>query len=151
MCANGSTQHVWMDKEDKSSPTVSLEALMISIAIGAAEGRCVISMDIPNAFVQTEVGNDKNRDWIILILRNEIALILVNLDPDIYRDALEFHNGRPVPYLHVRRAVGNTLQTDSTEGQTDHIWQGYHFTTMYVFRLASKIDHLISANPEITW
>ena len=111
MCANGSTQRVWMDKEDKSSPTVSLEALMISVAIGAAEGRCVISMDIPNAFVQTEVGNDKDGNRIILILRDEIALILVDLDPDVYRDALEFHNGRPVLYLHVRRAIYGMLQS----------------------------------------
>ena len=101
MCANGSTQCIWMDKEDKSSPTVSLEALMISIAIRAAEGRCVISMDIPNAFVQTEVGDNKDGDQIILILRDEIALILVDLDPDVYRDALEFHNRRPVLYLHM--------------------------------------------------
>ena len=99
-----------MDKEDKSSPTVSLEALIISIAIGAAEGRCVILMDIPNAFVQTEVGDNKDGDQIILILRDEIALILVDLDPDVYRDALEFHNGRPVLYLHMQHAIYGMLQ-----------------------------------------
>mgnify|MGYP001951138350 CR=1 FL=1 len=111
MCANGSTQRVWMDKEDKSSPTVSLEALAITAALDAAEGRSIITLDIPNAFIQTIVVSDKDGDKIILILRDEIALMLVDLDPDVYLEALEYHKGKPVLYLHVQRAIYGMLQS----------------------------------------
>ena len=53
--ANGSTQRVWMNKEDSSSPTVSTGALFITSAVDAKEKRKVATSDIPNAFIQTEM------------------------------------------------------------------------------------------------
>ena len=43
-----------MTKEDTASPTVSTEAVILTAAIDAKEKRDVLSMDIPNAFVQTD-------------------------------------------------------------------------------------------------
>jgi hypothetical protein len=44
----------WLSKEDTASPTASHEAIICTGAvIDAHKGRAVMSMDIPNAFIQT--------------------------------------------------------------------------------------------------
>ena len=63
---NGKRTRDWISKQDKSSPTVSNESIMITCAIDAYEKRNIITLDIPNAFIQTktpkkEVGG-KNHD-----------------------------------------------------------------------------------------
>ena len=52
VCANGSTQRSYNKKEEAASPTVSTEALLITAVIDAKQNRDVITLDIPNAFVQ---------------------------------------------------------------------------------------------------
>lgn len=63
-CANGSVQQVDVDKEEAASPTASTEAILLTAVIDAAEGRDVATVNIPNAFIQTDVGNDKDGDQI---------------------------------------------------------------------------------------
>ena len=58
-CANGSKQRLWMNKEDSTSPTVSLPSVLMTSTIDAHEGREVAIIDIPNAFVQTEMKKNK--------------------------------------------------------------------------------------------
>ena len=64
--ANGSKQRVYMDKVDAASPTVSLESILLTAVIDAAEKRDVATVDIPNAFIQTEVDKDKDGDMITM-------------------------------------------------------------------------------------
>ena len=45
-CANGSVQRAWMGKEDASSPTVSLEAILLTAVIDAIEERHVIKYSV---------------------------------------------------------------------------------------------------------
>eukprot|EP00536_Pseudo-nitzschia_multiseries_P000823 jgi/Psemu1/1867/gm1.1867_g len=54
-CADGRPQREFITKEDSTSPTVSLYALMNSCMIGAIEGRDVATVDIPGAFLQTDM------------------------------------------------------------------------------------------------
>ena len=68
-CANGSVQGAWMGKDDASSPTVSMEAIMLTAMKDALEERHVITVDIPNAFVQTNVSTDKQGDHIVLVIK----------------------------------------------------------------------------------
>ena len=51
-CADGRPQREYITKEDSRSPTVSLYALMGSCVMDAIEGRKVITVDIPGAFLQ---------------------------------------------------------------------------------------------------
>ena len=50
--ANGRPQREYITKEESSSLTVLLYALMGSCVINAMEGRRVITVDIPGAFLQ---------------------------------------------------------------------------------------------------
>ena len=57
--AGGNKQRGYIMKEDASSPTVSTEAVMLTCVIDANENRDVAIVDIPNAFVQTVVEDEK--------------------------------------------------------------------------------------------
>jgi hypothetical protein len=60
-CANGSLQRNYIDKEEATSPTALTQAIMITAAIEADENRDVMTVDIPNAFVQTEIESRDER------------------------------------------------------------------------------------------
>ena len=54
-CANGSTQRVYTTKEEAASPTVMVESILLTATIEAKENRDVMTADIPNAFIQTDM------------------------------------------------------------------------------------------------
>ena len=54
MVAGGNKQRGTVDKVATHSPTATLESVMLTAAINAAEGHDVVIVDIPNAFVQTK-------------------------------------------------------------------------------------------------
>jgi hypothetical protein len=58
--AGGNKQQGYITKEDASSPTVSSEAVMVMCVIDATEKRDVAVVDIPNAFIQTVVEDEKD-------------------------------------------------------------------------------------------
>ncbi len=53
MVAGGNTQRGQVTKEELSSPTVSTEAVLLTLIVDALEGRDIAVIDIPNAFIQT--------------------------------------------------------------------------------------------------
>jgi hypothetical protein len=80
--AGGNKQRGYISKEDASSPTVATESVLLSCIIDAEEGRDVAVIDIPNAFVQTRVQDEK--DMAIIRIRGILVDILVELDPEAY-------------------------------------------------------------------
>ena len=54
-CADGRKQRMYKSKDETSSPTISTEALFITCLIDAMEGRCVVTCDVPGAFMQTDI------------------------------------------------------------------------------------------------
>ena len=70
-CTNGSTQQLYMDCNEVTSPMVSTEVTLITATIEAKEERDVATCDIPNAFIQTLIqGKDKtDRDGNLFIMK----------------------------------------------------------------------------------
>ena len=58
-CANGSTQRKYMDRDEAASLTAMTESILITAVIDAKQKRDVMTADIPNAFVQTDI-EEKN-------------------------------------------------------------------------------------------
>jgi hypothetical protein len=54
MCANGSTQQAYISREEATSPTAALEAIITTGVIDAKQKSDVMTLDIPDAFVQTK-------------------------------------------------------------------------------------------------
>ena len=98
-----------MSREDKSSPTCFTESILLTCGIDAYEKRDVMSMDIPNAFVQTEMPQKKVGERIIMKVRGMLVEWLVKLDPLRYQDKVVYENGNKVLYLEVIKAIYGML------------------------------------------
>ena len=59
---NGKPTRGWIKDEEKASPTVLTESLFITCAIDSHEGRDIMIMDIPNAFIQAGIPKRKKGD-----------------------------------------------------------------------------------------
>ena len=54
-CADGQKQRLYKGKDQTSSPTVFIESLFLSSVIDGHEHRKVMTLDIPGAFMQTNI------------------------------------------------------------------------------------------------
>ena len=79
-CANGSTQREYMDRDETASPTVMTESIFITSVIDAKQNRDVMTCDIPNAFVQTEIEEAIVGERIIMKIRGALVDILTEMD-----------------------------------------------------------------------
>jgi hypothetical protein len=84
--AGGNKQQDYISKEDASSPTVDTESVLLSCIIDAEEERDVAVVDIPNAFVQTLVENEKEMAFIKI--RGILVEILQEIATDVYKSYL---------------------------------------------------------------
>jgi hypothetical protein len=110
-CANGSVQRQWMHKDDAASPTAAIESILLTAVIDAFEDRAVATVDIPNAFIQTNVGNDKDNDRIVMKVRGPLVDYLLRINYQKYHDKVVYENNVKVLYLHVRKAIYGMLQS----------------------------------------
>jgi Reverse transcriptase (RNA-dependent DNA polymerase) len=108
-CANGSTQRGYINKEDAASPTAATESIIITATIDAKENRDVMSADIPNAFVQTDmekIGDEK----VIMKIRGALVEMLVSLDPELYTPFVTEERNEKILYVELLKALYGTLQ-----------------------------------------
>ncbi len=98
MVAGGNTQHGHVTKEELSSPTVSTKAVLLTSIVDAHKGRDVAVIDIPNAFIQTQV--DDAKDCVIIRITGVIVDWLVKVEPKVYASYVAT-NGKVVNSLLV--------------------------------------------------
>ena len=65
-CANGSTQREYTKRDEAASPTAMTESHLITAVIDAKQGRDIMTADIPNAFVQTDITAKPSGERIIM-------------------------------------------------------------------------------------
>ena len=92
-CADGRKQRVYKGKDETGSPTVSTEALFLSCVIDAQEGRKVTTMDIPGAFMHSEMD-----EVLHLQLDGPMAELLCKVDEKKYRQYVYYEKKKPVLY-----------------------------------------------------
>jgi len=117
-CADGRPQRQYTEKGDAISPTVSLEAMMMSCCIDAKEGRYVVVTDIPGAFLHADMN-----ECVHMIMEGTVAEHVAKLELTIYRKYI-WHNKKGKPMLYVR------LKKHSTA----HCKQRYYFGNYYQTR-----------------
>ena len=94
--AGGNKQWDFISKEDASSPTVATESVLLTCIIDAEEGRDVAVVDIPNAFIQTRIQDEK--DMVFIRIRGVLVDILLEIAPKVYK-----------PYVCVDKKGNKTL------------------------------------------
>jgi len=110
-CANGSVERAWMAKEGTASPTTVTESILLTAVIDAEENRDVATVDIPNAFIQTDVENNDDGSRVIMKIRGPLVDMLVELDPETYGEYVRIEGGNKVIYVHVLKAIYGMLKS----------------------------------------
>ena len=59
--AGGDKQCSYIPKEEAALPTMSLELVLLTAIIDVQEGQDVAICNIPNAFIQTQLKDDKDK------------------------------------------------------------------------------------------
>ena len=84
---------------------VSLSSLFITGTIDAMEHRCVATVDVPGAFLQTE------QDEVVHVrLRDEMARMLCMIDRSKYQPYVVIERKKPVLYARLKKALYGTLR-----------------------------------------
>ena len=104
MCANGSTQREYIEREHAVSPTTITESVILTGVIDAKQNRDVMVSDVPNSFVQTDI--DLNEERVIMKIRGILVDILVEMDPDTYAEHVCYDkNGNKLLYVRMLKAL----------------------------------------------
>jgi hypothetical protein len=105
-CADGRPQREYISKDESSSPTVSIYALMTSCLMDAIEGRKVATCDIPGAFLQADWPSDRD---CYLKFEGAMVSMICDIDPK-YKDNIVYgKNGKKYLYAKLTKAVYGTL------------------------------------------
>jgi hypothetical protein len=107
VCANSSTQRAYIAREEASSPTAASEAILITGVIDAKQNRDVMTLDIPNAFVQMEISLDG--DKIIMKIRGQLVDILLELCPGVYDNYVIIEGKHKMMYVRMLKALYRML------------------------------------------
>ena len=102
-CVNGSTQRLYINKEEAASPTVSMEALLTTVVIDAKQNRDVITLDIPNAFVKIPMPKSQQR--VIMRINRLLVDYLEEICPETYSKYITHQNDTKVLYVEMKKAV----------------------------------------------
>ena len=106
-CANGSTQRSYIEKHEAASPTVSTEALLTTAVIDAKQNRDIITLDIPNAFVQTSIPQGEEK--VIMKIRGVLVDILCDLAPEVYQAYVVRERKNKLLYVEMLKALYGML------------------------------------------
>jgi hypothetical protein len=112
----GESKHVdvLMDVSNESQPTRKMHQPLLSQLnpscyqqhlLDAMEGRDVATVDIPGAFMQADI--DK---LVHAKFEDEIAEMLVKMDPKLYQKYVKDENGKTVLYVELLKALYGTMR-----------------------------------------
>ena len=104
-CADGRKQRAYITKEDSTAPTVSTEAVILTAVIDAMEGRNVVVLDVPGAFMQAE-----NDELVHVRFTGAMVNLLLEIDHEIYKDYVIVEKGERVMYMELLKALYGTLR-----------------------------------------
>ena len=56
---NGKPTYNWILREEETNPTAITESILLTYVVDAHKDRGVMSLDVPNAYIQAEIPNKK--------------------------------------------------------------------------------------------
>jgi len=104
-CADGRSQRSKYTKEETTSPTLSTDALMISLMIDAKERRDVATADVEGAYLHVDM-----EEFVLLKLVGEAVEIMCQVNPK-YENFVVIENGKKVLYLQLPKALYGCVQS----------------------------------------
>lgn len=106
---NGKPTRDWITREDKSSPMAHTESILLTAGIDALQRRDVMSLGIPNAFIQAKVPKKPRGEQIVMKIRGVLVDWLVEMDPHQYAPFVVYEDGKKVLYVEILQALYGML------------------------------------------
>jgi hypothetical protein len=107
MVYNGKPTREWLSREDSASPTVSLESILLTAVIDEKEERDIMTVDVPNAFIQTALPQGEER--VTMKITGVLVDLLVQMAPEVYGSYVVYENDKKVLYVQVLQALYGML------------------------------------------
>ena len=104
-CADGRKQRAYISKEESTAPTVCTEAVFLTAVIDALEGREVVVLDVPGAFMQADID-----ELVHIRFTGEMVSMLLQINSEIYKDYVVMEKGEQVMYMELLKALYSTLR-----------------------------------------
>ena len=104
-CADGRKQRAYTDKDEATSPTVATEAVFLTAVIAALEGRDVAVVDVPGAFMQTDID-----ELLHVRFTGPMVDMLLDIDYEMYAPFLSYEGETKVLYVELLKALYGTLR-----------------------------------------
>jgi Reverse transcriptase (RNA-dependent DNA polymerase)/Zinc knuckle len=104
-CADGSSQRALYPREETASPTMSNEALFLSLMIDAKEHRDVGIADVQGAYL-----NAIMKDFVLMRITGRAVEIFCTVNPE-YRSYVFYENGVPVLIVQLVKALYGCVQS----------------------------------------
>jgi Reverse transcriptase (RNA-dependent DNA polymerase) len=98
-CADGSSQQGFYNKQQTASPTVSTDALMISLMIDSFEQRDKATADVPGAYLNADMDA-----FVLLKLTWDTVSIMCQVN-NKYSVYVTIEHGQQVLYLQLKKAL----------------------------------------------
>ena len=92
--------------KDASSPTVSLEAVLITAVVDAYKHRDVAIVNIPGAYFSADMDEE-----VHLCLRGRMAEMMARTAPEVYAKYVTLKNGKPILYVRLLKALYRCLRS----------------------------------------
>jgi hypothetical protein len=102
-------KHDYVNQEDATSPTAATKLILLTATIDAEEGRDVMTVDIPNAFVQTKL--DINQEKVIMKIFGILVDMLIEINPEMYRSYTVCEGSHRVIYVRMLRVLYGMIQS----------------------------------------
>ena len=99
-CANGRSQRGMYEKSETSSPTISSEALFISLMIDAHEKRDVATADVAGAYLHADMP-----DYVILRFEGEMVDIMLEINPELASGIITDKHGNRILIVVLAKAL----------------------------------------------
>ena len=104
-CEDGQKQRAYITKEESTAPTVSTEVVFLTAVIDAMEGRSVVVLDVPGAFMQAKID-----ELVHVRFTGAMVTLLLEIDHEMYKDYVVVEKGERVMYVELLKALYGTLR-----------------------------------------
>jgi hypothetical protein len=99
-CADGRPQWAYIPRKEARSPTVSIQAVVLTSIIDAFEGRDVATVDIPGAFMQAHMD-----DLVHVRLTGQMVDLLLEIDETTCEPYVTREGREKVLYVELAKAI----------------------------------------------
>ena len=84
-----------------------MESVCLTSVIDTKEERYVSTLDLPNAFIQTNIGDEN----VLMKLRGAVAELMVRVSPETHSDCVTYENGTPILCVELLKSLHALLKS----------------------------------------